>query len=261
MLSRYKLTIIDFGVCRGMSRFLMLTPQSNLAVPRHEVLIQLEDGSQFTSIDKDASLRQADFRCLCTTRQLIWIDESSRKESLRWDHDFGGGSATDIDLVAIPDLSSSEDDAAAEVVMLSSLSVDYIQGIKLATRPQTAVVTLPWCLPTGGKAQSLQAISSVSYQSDGPASSEFFLIAQYLDGSVALAQADVNACTQTDPSVPIVTRQRSHWSPGLSELEDEYLRTNMRVDEVAATRYQSLHGRWVWHGEFVTGDPHALRAD
>lgn len=249
LLSRSKLVVIDFSVCQMCSPFSFLTPQSSFSEPQCEILICLDDGSQFTALDRGGAARNSGFTCLSTTRQLIWFDELHPKDRLlRWDHDFGGGGAKDITVAIVAEPGSSLDQTAGELVLLSSPSVDYVLGMRVSTSPHPAVVSLPWCITAERETLPLRSLVPICPPADVSPQKTFVLAAQYIDGSVVFV--DVTTSTLLDPedSLPTDCSAPSLWDPDITQLEDDYKKRDLLVTEVAATKHGSLHGRWAWHG-------------
>lgn len=249
VLSRSKLAVIDFSVCQMCSPFSFLTPQSSFSEPQCEILLCLDDGSQFTALDRDAAARNSGFTCLSTTRQLIWFNELHPEDRLlRWDHDFGGGGATDITVAIVAEPGSSLDQPAGEFVLLSSSSVDYVLGMRVSTSPHPAVVSLPWCITAKRETQPLRSLVPICPPVDVSPQKAFVLAAQYMDGSVVFVDVITSTLLGSDGSIPTEFSAPSLWGPDISQLEDDYKKRDLLVTDVAATKYGSLHGRWAWQG-------------
>jgi len=59
-------------------------------------------GQYFTSLEKTAALRPASFTCLCTSQEVIWMDETRPGDSvLSWRHDYGGGRVDDLEVAVV----------------------------------------------------------------------------------------------------------------------------------------------------------------
>lgn len=252
VLSRRKLIAIDISVRRYLSYLSLSSDAQNTSGPRYEDLICLDDGSQFTGLDRSAAARHAAFTCLTTTRQLIWIDEFRPGYSpLRWDHDFGGGSATDIALAVIgqPQHSMGQGQTGEELVVLSSSSVEYVLGVRISTGSKLAVACLPWCVQLESHGhQALRSLVPLQPLANHSASVVFVLGLQYLDGSVVFIEVVHGTPRSTGLPYPERTTASPHWGPDLSQLEANHQKAMLSVNDVAATRYASLHGRWAWQG-------------
>lgn len=183
--------------------------------------------------------------CLSTTRQLIWIDElHPGNRLLQWDHDFGGGNATDAQLAILTGVGLWKEQTSEELVMLSSPSVDYVLGLRVSPSPHLAVVSLPWSIPVQNQTCSLRSLLPINTLPplDVTATVAFTLVSQYSDGSVAFVEVSCNTSARAE-------HPASHWSQSIMQLEEDYKEISLNVTEVAATRYTSLHGRWAWQGK------------
>ena len=64
----------------------------------------------FTSLEKTAVLRDSTYTILCTTYEVIWIDDlRPGVPALSWRHDYGGGRLRDLELSVLPADSHGED--------------------------------------------------------------------------------------------------------------------------------------------------------
>ena len=130
-------------------------------------------------------------------------------------------------------------------MVLSSTSVDYVLGLRASNNPVPGVESLPWCIPIRSREPPLRALVPIRLLAGGSIRFAPAFAAQYQDGSVVFIEVDP-ACTGSP------TTEESdaclQWSPDLLRLEGDYQRSNKLVNDVAATTYISLHGRWAWQG-------------
>lgn len=82
-----------------MSRTEIVTLDLEGDLPPETLLTLRGDGRMFTSIDKTAAARGAEFTVVATTYEVIWLDESvSERPVLSWNHDYGGGHVHDLEV-------------------------------------------------------------------------------------------------------------------------------------------------------------------
>lgn len=112
---------IAFGTQRDTA--LIISAKTASVVPfespqKQTVLLKLRGHDRyFLSLEKGGAARRAQYTILCTSYEVIWVDESSidfsssrtnlsprfshGQPSLSWRHDFGAGRAEDLELCVI----------------------------------------------------------------------------------------------------------------------------------------------------------------
>ena len=67
------------------------------------VLLELKgQNRKFVSLDKTAASRGANYTCLCTTFELMWIDECRiGPPILSWRHNYGDGKIRDLEVTNV----------------------------------------------------------------------------------------------------------------------------------------------------------------
>lgn len=186
------------------------------------------------------------FVCLCTTRQLIWTDETHLDSPIfRWEHDLGGGRLVDMSLEVAPKTRDARRGAADFVVLLSSASKDYVEALEVSTGGSLSVITGAWSIPVLGterlRLKSLTSIPSSSLQSS------MVLAGSCCDGSIVIA----NVSERPQRGSILHQNQDSgvHWDGGVLRLQQEDEERKLYVSAVAATNCTIYTGRWAWLGE------------
>ena len=95
---------VAFGVRPGTAVIMSAKTVSLIDIEdsHHPETVLLEctgQGRFFTSLDKTTSARRATYTTLCTTHEVLWIDEYKvGPPVLSWKHNYGGGRIRDLNL-------------------------------------------------------------------------------------------------------------------------------------------------------------------
>lgn len=147
-------------------------------------LLSLErTGRYFTSIDKTSLQRGALHTALCTTHEVLWIDElKPGPPVLSVKHEYGDGELRDLDLSFI----ASE--RSGSHLLLSSRSNPLVQVFDTSATPPLKLLSSPYLLPVPvslGPVGNLACVSLVNVDSRHRAASRTSrLVGQGSDGAV-----------------------------------------------------------------------------
>ncbi|KAK4683966.1 hypothetical protein P7C73_g6240, partial [Tremellales sp. Uapishka_1] len=220
----------------------------------------------FTCLEKTALERKATYTCLCTTHEIVWIDETKvGPPVLSWKHDYGGGRLRDLYVTVVRN-------DEGENYLLSSPSDPLVMVCRVPSFPPLRFQIKPYSLhiPSALEHHGLSAMDAVQLskisRDKKPAT---LLLSLASDGSVAslplrhLSDEDVaselrlvgNDAVQAladgvgpldeDPSADI------SGEVGLVRLD--------QGEERSRAKYGRYEGRWAW--EAINRLPRPDRAD
>lgn len=119
----------------------------------------------FTAIDKTAASRFANLTCICSTKELLWIDDSiSDTPALKWSHNQGEKKGDNVDILVIPGAYFNvATEHQSEVVVVYSRDSGSLQAVQISADRPTRLLALPWS--PGGLPEPLFDLNLLPFQS------------------------------------------------------------------------------------------------
>ncbi|KAK8844585.1 hypothetical protein IAR55_006432 [Kwoniella newhampshirensis] len=201
-------------------------------------------GRYFTSLEKTAQERGLSYTTLCTTHEVIWLDESRPNAApLSWRHDFGAGTQRDLEVVTMPGAGSKDmctllySPSEATVMAFHSTKLSPVRSLcppyafALPNKEQTSM--LPICLPS-----SRSVTSIVSIATDGALWSSSLLSPKNR------AEPRFNKHGQ-----PRIVDLKAVWDDvveGLAAVPRGKVGTGERWEEKAMMKNKEMNFRWAW---------------
>ena len=105
--SRDQFFRVAFGTRPGTAIVISDTAVTIVDIDRSEhtetVLLELTGHDRvFTCLEKTALARGATYTCICTTYEIMWIDECKvGAPALSWKHDYGAGRGRELEVTVI----------------------------------------------------------------------------------------------------------------------------------------------------------------
>jgi hypothetical protein len=228
---------IAYGTHTGTALILSATKAIILDIEsgREDTILTLTGrGRRFTSMDKTAAKRGAIYTALCTTHEVIWVDELQLGAALSWRHHAGENS--EVTLVEVEGI---------EGVVLSSPALSIVYHV--TSSPPIRSLASPYSLEIDG----LHSLIMVTMPRVRDLGDDISLLIGRLDnGSVYCISLSRNQDRQL---------VQFHARSGLRVQWDEHVEGIAVRGSVcedleektlgkAGTRYKVIDARWVWLG-------------
>ncbi|ORY30819.1 hypothetical protein BCR39DRAFT_587775 [Naematelia encephala] len=202
-------------------------------------LIELTGQSRFfTSLDPTALLRGATYTCLCTTYEVMWIDECATGiPAASWRHDFGSGKVKDL---AVRTLQTE----TGEVTLLYSHSDPFVMVFHVTSSPPIRSLHPPYPLPLSIPRGGLNAMTTMTIRRKHRRPTTI-LVGLSRDGSIW--SCPLIAGTVDNPEA---SKYRARLKVRIDDELDPFFAQKTRAQtlesERAVTKYRELDMRWAW---------------
>ncbi|WWD22865.1 hypothetical protein CI109_107360 [Kwoniella shandongensis] len=198
----------------------------------------------FTSLDKTAQERGLSHSVLCTTHEVIWLDESQPDTPLlSWKHDYGAGKNRDLEVTAGPGVGTKDTGVllhsrSQPMIMVfhttkSSPLRSLSQPYAFTLRQKQSTTILPLNLPS-----IRQFTTLISIAPDGA-----------LYSSSMLTLKNKTEPRYTKHSRPLVSDVKAIWNEDVHSLASSS-RTKVGVGEgwekMAKVKSKEMNFRWAW---------------
>lgn len=145
LMSRYSVEELDADVstkCQDGAE----STQPEAKSTRSSTLVSLPTSAEMmTALDRTAPLRDSAFIYVCTTKHVLWIDQSaSHSPVLRWRHELGGQTDPELQLVVVASPESSE--PREDAVLVYQPTSGRVHATLSSNSSPAALVSGPWTL-------------------------------------------------------------------------------------------------------------------
>ncbi|ORX34919.1 hypothetical protein BD324DRAFT_104438 [Kockovaella imperatae] len=219
------------------------------------ILITLEGQREFVGIEKTAMIRGVTYTLLCTTKEIMLIDDHAiGPPVLSLMHNYGSGQQKDLEMSFI----RSEDHG--DCTFLSSRSNPLVMVFRLSFDPPVRSLTTPYSLhlPLSSMDKPLQSFNIIRLSRWRPHRRSHALLGMSCDGSlwampVQPSKENTSRSSSTRQSSPLeYVELKVDWDPEIKalaksrEIESTAETWNKIGHGRGVTRYQSYDARWAW---------------
>lgn len=225
-----------------------------MLVPTTTLLTLNGHTDQFTGLDKSAAGRRAEFICVFSEKELLWVGDGCKSNPvLRWAHNLGGSGVGSLECVVVP--AGRPQDRLSDIVIVSSATQGSIEAIEVSTDYPARLLSAPWAL--GGVTQALSSMVLLPFQGRDGDEGFINIIGATDRGSLRLVRLE-----STQSSHELLPRSTTELevleNPRRDLLLDEAMTFSHKTIEEpgqlewsskAETRHDTLHARWAWSSE------------
>jgi hypothetical protein len=225
-----------------------------------------DPSNTFTAIDKTAAARDAQFTCICSTKELMWItDTTNGAPDLRWSHHRGEKQSTDVDILVIPADQFGDGDRLEqmETVMVFSPDLGTVQAVQVSTDRPARLMAMPWV--PGGITKPIRSPVLLPFQDLSEHHGSAYVVGATNEGALQIVKLIKGDSTKLPAAKPTAI-PNVKWSEPVQALARRAAGIQLPEDKrdwdpKAEARYEVLSARWAWSRKLTLSAVYADREE